>query len=260
MFKVSSMYTLVLYLLFTTNVLCNPVNDINSENNDPFWINPCGYNTNNAEDYDDSDAGIMDRILTIAKQCQSNIALFKSQYIQQTFNTDYDAHYKRWINENNSWVTSRLLDKAEDNMKQSWLNSRSFPSELKYSYEVLQRVSVGFEILLDDASKNDSLENTFSNNFSTCKNDLQQLLCELNDDIDVTHQEKPKDITRDEVPKEVREETSTANRNLTNSIIFRDYMIAIQYVKNTYDHLRSKCNNNLYRFKSLYKKNHHYYT
>lgn len=233
------MYTLVLYLFFTTNVLCNLVNDINT---DPFWINPCGYNTNNAEDYDDSDAGIMDRILTIAKQCQSNINLFKYKYIEQTFNTDYDTHYNRWINENNSWITSRLLDKAEDNMKQSWLNSRSFPSELSYSHEVLQRVSVGFEILLDDANKDGSSENQFSNNFSTCKDDLQQLLCEIRDDIDVTSEKKPKDITRDEVPKEIQEEASTAQRTLTNSIIFRDYMIAIQYVKSTYNHLRSKCN------------------
>lgn len=252
MFKVIPMYTLVLYLLFTTNVLCNLVNDIN---NDPFWINPCGYNTNNAEDYDDSDAGIMDCILTIAKQCQSNINLFKYKYIQETFNTDYDAHYNRWINENNSWITSRLLDKAEDNMKQSWLNSHSFPRELSYSHEVLQRVSVGFEILLDDASKDGSSENQFSNNFSTCKDDLQQLLCEIKDDIDVTSQEKPKDITRDEVPKEIREEASTAQRTLTNSIIFRDYMIAIQYVKSTYNHLRNKCNNNLYSF-----INHHHHT
>lgn len=198
----------------------------------------------------------MDRILTIAKQCQNNINPFKSQYIQQTFNTDYDAHYSRWTNENNSWMTSRLLDKAEDDMTQSWLNSRSFPSELKYSYEVLQRVSVGFEILLDDASKSGSLENQFNNNFTTCKNDLQQLLCEISDDIDVTHQERPKDITRDEVPNEVREETSSAKRNLTNSIIFRDYMITIKYVKNTYDYLRSKCNNNWYQTKPWYKKAH----
>jgi len=222
------------------------VNDINDN---PFWINPCGYNTKNSEDYV-SDADIMDHILTIAGQCQNNIDLFKSQYIQQIFNIDYNTHYNRWINENNSWIISRLLDKAEDNMEQSWLNSRSFPSELNYSYEVLQRVSVGFEILLNDASKDDFLENQFSKQFSTCKNDLQQLLCEIRDDIDVTGQEKPKDITRDEVPKEIREEASTAQRNLKNSIIFRDYMIAIQYVKNTYNYLKSKCNTNIYPFKN----------
>lgn len=242
------MYTVLLFWSFTTNVIiCNPVNDNDSEKSNPFWINPCGYNTNNDEDYDDSDAGTMDRILTIVKQCQNNIKSFKDQYIEQTFNISYGEHYNRWVNENNKWIT-RLLNQAEDSMEQSWLKSRSFPSELRYSYEVLQRVSVGFEILLDDTSKNDSLENKFNKDFSTCKDDLQQLLCEISDDIDTKQQERPKDITRDEIPNEVREESSSAKRNLTNSIIFRDYMIAIKYMSNTYDYLKSKCNDNSYPF------------
>lgn len=240
-------------MFFTTNILSNQVNS-NELKNNPFWINPCGYNNINAEDYDDSDAGIMDRILTIANQCQSNINLFKLEYIQQTFNSDYDVHYDRWVNQNNIWITCRLLNKAEDNMTESSLESRSFPSELKYTYEVLQQVSVGFEMLLDDASKNGSLENVFRNNFATCKDDLQQLLCEINDDIDVTQQEKPRDITRDKVPNEVRQETSTAKRNLTNSIIFRDYMIAIKYVKNTYNYFGNNCNNKYFKLQPWYKK------
>lgn len=244
--------TIFLFWFFTTNVIiCDPVNDNSSENSNPFWINPCGYNTSNDGDDDDSDANVMDRILTIVNQCQNNIKSFKEEYIEQTFNISYAEHYNRWVNENNKWIT-RLLNQAEDSMSQSWLNSRSFPNELRYSYEVLQRVSVGFEILLNDAKKNDSSENKFKKNFSTCKNDLQQLLCEISDAIDIKHQETPKDITRDEVPKEVREENSTAERNLTNSIIFRDYMIAIKYMSNTYDYLKRKCDNISYSFK---KKN-----
>lgn len=254
MLKLSSMYTLLLYLLLTTNVLCDWNNE--SKNNDPFWINPCGYTSYNGEDYDDSDAGIMDRILTIQKQCQKNIDPFKREYIQRTFKSDYDAHYSRWTNENNSWMTSRLLNKAEDNMPLSCLESRSFPSELKFTYELLQRVAVGYEVLLNDANNADYLENRFLNNFTACKNDLQQLLCEISDDIDITHQDIPKDITRDQVSNDVRQETSTAERNLTNSIIFRDYMIAIKYIKDTYEYLRSKCKNEVIDFKVWLKKNH----
>lgn len=256
MLKLSSMYTLLFYLLLTTNVLCDRNNNNESKNNEPFWINPCGYSTYNGEDYDDSDAGIIDRILTIEKQCQKNIDPFKREYIQRTFNFDYDAHYNKWINENNSWMTSRLLNKAEDNMPQSSLESRSFPSELKFTYELLQRVAVGYEVLLDDANNANYSENCFLNNFTTCKNDLQQLLCEISDDIDITVQERPKNITRDQVPNDVRQETSTADRNLTNSIIFRDYMIAIKYVKNTYEYLRSKCKNEVTDYKEWLKKNH----
>jgi len=255
--KVNSMYTILLYWFFITNVICNPDNVNKSRNSNPFWINSCGYKINNTEDYDDSDADKIDRIITLVNQCQSTINSFKYQYIQQTFKISYDEHYNRWINENNSWITSRLLEKAEDNMTQSSLNPRSFPRELKFSYEVLQRVSVGFEILLDDASKNDSLENKFNKKFTTCKSDLQQLLCEISDNIDDKLPERPKDITRNEVPDEVLEETNTAKRNLTNSITFRDYMIAIKYMLNTYDYLKSKCNNNnWYPVKSRNSKTH----
>lgn len=253
------MYTLLLYFLFTFSILCNPGNGYTPNNDDPFWINPCSYSPSNAEDFDDSDVGIIDRILTIAKQCQSNINQFKLKYIQQTFSSDYNIHYDRWVNENNNWITSRLLIKPEDNMAQSWLDSCSFPEELKHTYKVLQQVSVGFEMLLDDASKNNSAENLFINYFTTCKNDLQQLLCEISDDIDVTKQEKPKDITRNQVPQEVRDETSASNRNLTNSIILRDYMIAIKYVKNTYDHLKSSCNYNSYKIFKLWLTNSHHH-
>lgn len=256
MLKLSSMYTLLLYLLLTTNVLCDWKNCNKLKNNDPFWINPCGYATYNCEDYDDSDTGIIDRILTIEKQCQKNIDPFKREYIQQTFNFDYDAHYNRWTNENNSWMTYRLLNKAEDNMSQSSLETRSFPNELKFTYELLQRVAVGYEVLLDDANNADYLENRFLNNFTNCKNDLQQLLCEISDDIDITYQDRPKDITRDQVRNDVRQETSTAERNLTNSIIFRDYMIAIKYVKNTYEYLRSKSKNEAIDFIVWYRKTH----
>lgn len=255
MLKLSSMYTLLLYLLLSTNVLCNRMNHNKSKNNNPFWINPCGYTICNGEDYGDSDANIIDRILVIEKQCQQNIDLFKSEYIQRTFNTDYNAHYNRWTTENNSWMTSRLLNKPEDNMPPSSLESRSFPSELNFTYELLQRVSVGYEILLDDANNFDYLENNFLNDFTTCKNDLQQLLCEISDDI--ADQDKPKDITRDQVPNDVRQETNFAERNLTNSIIFRDYMIAIKYVKNTYEYLRSKCKNYTFHVKRRFKKKPH---
>lgn len=134
-------------------------------------------------------------------------------------------------------MTSYLLRYVEDNFQKSWLVSHSFPSELILTYEILQQVSVGFELLLEDSNKIDSSENKFLNNFSACKNSLKQLLCEISDAIEIKDQKRPIDIDRKSIPEEVRQETSKAIRNLTNSIIFHDYMLAIKYIITTYDYL-----------------------
>lgn len=229
------MYTLLHVLLLTIFVCKSFANGLSADDNSPFWINSCGYSTND----DDS---MIDRILILAKQCQINIDPFKVNYIKSTFSSDYLTHYERWVQENNGWISSRLLINAEDDLQQSWLSSRSFPSELKFTFELLQQVAVGFELLLEDAKAYDSLENKFLNYFVTCKNDLKQLLCEISDDIDITEQERPVDVERDAIPNGIRQESSTAKRNLTNSIIFRDYMIAIKYVTSTYSYFNNTNN------------------
>lgn len=238
------MYVLLLFSLYfplAPKVVCTSITkDVLSNNNTPFWINSCGYISINDDDDDDSDASIIYRILNLAIQSQNNINCFKKSYIFSTFKTDYFKHYARWSNYNNIWMTPRLLNSAEDDLPELWLNSRSFPNELTFTYEILQRVSVGFEKLLDDAGKNDFPENNYLRNFSTCKNNLQQILCEVSDAIVTTNQKIPGNINRDVIPNEVRQETSSAKRHLVNSLIFRDYMIAIKYLIDTYSSFDTK--------------------
>lgn len=245
------MYFLLSYLFCTANVLSLLLTSkVLSKNGYlPFWVNPCGYSSKNYEEYDenDDDQSIIDRILTLAEINQNNINQFKFNYIKNTFNCDYYTHYKLWIYEYNSWVVPRLLCNPEQDLTQSWLTSRSFPSELNFTYKVLQQVAVGFELLLEDANKYGSSESTFLNNFLVCKNDLQQLLCEINDSIDIKLLNKPTDVTKDVIPDMVRQESSTSSRNLTNSIIFRDYMIAMKYILSTYNSLNQR-NKLLYNF------------
>lgn len=225
-----------------TQVSCEKyVHGISKNNNTPFWINPCGYFLKYDYDIEDSDCDIIDRILTLAKQTQNNIDIFKFNYIKSTFDIDYFVHYQTWELENNNWMTPRLLNKAEDDLPQSWLCSRSFPDELKFTYEILQRNSVGIELLLQDAALNDYPENKFLHFFSTCKDDLEQMLCEISDDIDETYEEKPVDIKRDIIPNNIRQEESISKRSLTNSIIFRDYLIANKYITDTYNYFKNKC-------------------
>lgn len=246
------MYTfslsLFLLLFTTTNVFCSSFanKEVLSDDDTPFWINPCGYSLKNS----DVKSDIINRILILANICQSNIDAFKFDYIENTFNIHYTTHYQRWVNMGNSWMTPRLLQNAEDNFSVSWLADRKFPVELTISFQILQRVAVGFEILLQDAVNSSNLEYAFLDNFNACKEDLQQLLCEISDNIYVTSQDKPADVTRDCVPLGVRQESSSGNRNLTNSIIFRDYMIAVKYITSTYDYLN---NNDLYnKFNAKY--------
>lgn len=243
MFGISLMYISVLYWFFTISGLCESSTNVVSTE-DPFWVNPCGYTLNANEESEDSKENIIDRILTLARESQINIDLFKYNYIQNTFYCDYFTHYQKWVSENNSWMTMRLLRYAEDNLENSWLASRMFPNELKITYEILQRVAVGFEMLLEDANEYDSPEHKFLNNFNSCKQNLQQLLCEISDSIDVTFVKRPIDVDRSVIDNEVRTEKNTACRNLTNSIIFRDYAIAIKYILDTYNYFKKS-------FKSL---------
>lgn len=236
MFGIIFMYVSVLYWFFTISVLCKSFTNVMSTKDNSFWVNPCGYTLITNEEFEDKDENIIDRILTLAKVSQNNIDVFKYNYIENIFYCDYLTHYKKWVSESNSWMTPRLLNYAEDNLEKSWLASRMFPNELKFTYEILQRVAVGFEMLLDDAKMYDSSENHFLNNFNTCKNDLQQLLCEISDSIDDKLEKRPIDAVRSVIPNEVRQEKNTARRNLTNSIIFRDYVIAIKYILDTYGH------------------------
>lgn len=236
-------------LLFIVQVLCKSFTNGLSTADKPFWINPCGYITDNDinnDDLNDNDIhseenfqDTINKLIILAKQCQYNIDSFKTNYITSTFNTDFSKHYQTWKQKNNSWMTSRLLKNAEEVLSENWLAQLSFPRALKYTYEMLQQVSVGFEILLQDASTPNSAESKFSNNFSICKNNIQAILCEVSDAIDTTLKFRPSDITRDIVPIEVRQETSSSERNLTNSIIFRDYVIVTKYILSIYKYLLS---------------------
>lgn len=234
----SSKFTLLLYFLVVSNVLCVcSTYDKSILNDKPFWINPCGYSIKN-EEQDNID--IIDRILTLANFSKNNIDLFKFSYIKKTFNCDYFEHYQRLIDVNNSWMTPLLLKSPEDNLPDSWLSKRSFPEELEFTHELLQRVAVGFEMLVEDAKKYKFSESFFLSQFVSCKNDLRQLLCETSDGIDITLQTRPVDVPREIIPNEVKHEESSATRNLTNSIIFRDYMIAIKYILNTYGEFKQR--------------------
>jgi len=237
MYKASLIYVILLYFLSTSNVL-SFINEI-SNNNIPIWINPCGYDSIKNEVYN-SNKSIINRIITLANLSNYNINLFKYNYIKYTFKLDYYTHYKRWVYENNSWMIPRLLNYAEDDVSKERLVSCSFPSELIFTYDILQRVAVGFELLLEDAKVNYTTEHYFLNKFSSFQNNLKQLLCEVSDSIDITFQDIPKYISRNVIPDEVKKEKNTAKRNLTNSIIFRDYMIAIKYIISTYNYLKIK--------------------
>lgn len=215
---------------------------IATDADEPFWVDPCGYGSN--DDDEGGPGATIDRILTLAKLCQKNVDQFKRDYIRRTFNVDYDTHYSRWTHEANDWMTPRLLDTAEDDLSQSWLDGRKFPDELTTTFDVLQRSAVGFELLTNDAGKEGTAENAFTDKFNTCHDDLRQLLCEVSDDIDANgmNADKPQAIGRDAIPDNVRQNASTADRNLINSIIFRDYMIAIKYVTEVYGHFKTRSN------------------
>lgn len=201
----------------------------------PFWINPCGYKTN--DDEDDDPVASIKRVLTLAKRCEDDANNFKCRYVRRTFNEDYEEHYRLWENVVNEWMTPRLLNTPDEEFSREWLDRRRFPDELTVTYEVLQRAAVGLELMTRDAAMVDTAESEFTEELAACRNDLRTLLCEVSDMVDAEDGlRRPKDVDRDVIPDSVRYDSSASHRNLTNSIIFRDYVIAVKYVTTVYGH------------------------
>lgn len=230
--------------MFTTAYVILSHLYVNDDDASPFWINPCGYPTNDGMDVDDDPYATINRVLTLADQCQIHSDRFKYDYVRTTFpGENYTTHYGRWVNQQNAWMVPRLLDQPDDELSEQWMNKRRYPDELIVTYSVLQRAAVGLELLLDDAADVYKAESAFAADFAGCRTCLRQLLCEVYDDVDADDQlrdQRPADVGRDVIPNEVRLNDNTAERNLVNSIIFRDYMVAVQYVKTLYKYFLSR--------------------
>ncbi|XP_050427078.1 uncharacterized protein LOC126837280 [Adelges cooleyi] len=216
---------IIITLYFVINLSTfksQPVNDVS-----PFWLDPCG--TQNDEDTVLPD-DVRQRVLIVAERNQQYFNQFKNQFVQNLVDNEFIKHYNTWSNLNNSWMPDDLPKIPGDHLSNSWLSKRSFPQELPITYDILQRVSVGFEKLTDDTKKN----NSYFEELSTCKKYLRELLCEVKDAIYDMEQEPLPDVQREVMPDDVRHEEDEGRNNLLNSIIFRDYIIGIEYVIQTY--------------------------
>ncbi|XP_050427166.1 uncharacterized protein LOC126837339 [Adelges cooleyi] len=195
----------------------------------PFWIDPCG-TRNNEETVSSGD--VIERVLVTAKRNQQCFDRFKKQFVKSLIGDEFAKHYKTWSHLKNTWMPDDLPTTPGQFLSKFWSRGRlSFPEELPFTYDILQRVSVGFEKLADDAHKSNS---SYFKRLSACKNYLRELLCEVNDAIYDMEQEPLPDVQREVMPDDVRHEQDEGRNDLLNSIIFRDYIIGVEYVIWTY--------------------------
>ncbi|XP_050525903.1 uncharacterized protein LOC126896834 [Daktulosphaira vitifoliae] len=211
--------------------------DISNEHlvdHDIFWVNPCGYSKKN-EEPPITPLDVIKRVLLEAHYNHHCFNQFKYEFIYELTGVEFDKHYEDWEYLYNSWMTNELPTMPGIVLSETWLNSREFPKELTFTFETLQRAAVGLEKFLDD-KKN---EEYYSTKLSLCRNKLKTLLCEVSDGIEDMNQNKMPDIKREVIPNDIRNEPNVAQRNLTNSLIFRDYIISIEYILQTYKYFRN---------------------
>lgn len=199
----------------------------------PFWVNPCGYLKKNEEPPITS-LDVVKRVLSEANFNQNFFNQFKFEYIKELTGVEFNEHYGAWQNISNSWMTDELPVMPGEVLSKAWLESRTFPGELTFTFETLQRVAVGLEKTIDDAKK----DNTFYNELLECKFKLKALLCEVSDGIEDMKQKRNPDIERKVIPDDIRDETNVGQRNFLNTIIFRDYIISIEYILQVYKYFQ----------------------
>lgn len=103
-------------------------------------------------------------------------------------------------------------------------------------YTSLQKIAVGLEqIAWDQEDQN----GPFLDNFRNAEFNLRAVLCEIQMALYNRGVTMRDDILRDSMSDEFRNIPDETSRNLRDFLIFRDYMNALEYTKQVFEHLNS---------------------
>lgn len=91
------------------------------------------------------------------------------------------------------------------------------------------------QVVWDEEDQNGS----FKKQFQEAENYLKTLLCEIQLAIIEHNLETKPDPTRDIMGEELRSMDKTST-NIRNWVIYRDYMIMMEYVIEVFDHFKTK--------------------
>lgn len=229
-------------------------------NSQPKWVNPCGFNPailgvvvgssgNDGGDgpHNDSPNGGngLDTNVTPTKELLDRIVYqtgitfrkaqdFKEDFAQKTFNQNADQ-----VSFNNNvfeWLPSKdeIPKELGNFVSMDHLSSLALDETLLNTYEYLQKIAVGLEQILWDQQ---DYHGDFVQQFKDSENHLRLLLCEIQTAMIERGIQMRPDVTRDLMPEEHRI-TDKTFRKLRDWIIYREYMNALEYVKQVFEYLK----------------------
>lgn len=208
----------------------------------PKWLNPCGQATTgdftgdlDVEELTDSE--LVHFVIQQAKMSLAQTEEFRAAYAKKTFNIDFDDLHALFKESQYDWLpgTTEIPKQLGQQLDKAYLDRLELDTALINAYEYMQKYAVGLEQIVWDQ---EDLQLDFLEQFRQTENLLRTVLCELQVALAERQLTSRPDVTRDIMSAEYRQlSTSETFRNLRDWVIFRDYMNALEYVVQVFEHL-----------------------
>ncbi|XP_077295905.1 uncharacterized protein LOC143918082 isoform X2 [Arctopsyche grandis] len=211
----------------------------------PKWINPCGMSStadvaspSEADMPFVSDQDLLSQIIVQAKNAFADANAHKDDYVKKTFKVNFDEHNNAWKHSKYDWLPSKVQipkDLGEAVPAEHLKSLNNLNVALALTYEYMQRFAAGLEQVSRDQRKADG---EFKELFNSAEYKLRALLCEIQVAMIERGTIQHNDITRDIISGEDRNLDNT-HRNLRDWVIYRDYMNALEYVIQVFEHFNA---------------------
>lgn len=212
--------------------------------NRPLWVNPCGIDDGKVEyegfDYvpNMSDIQVLDGIVLQAENALYHAKLFRDKYVLKTFNVELGPHHDMWKDIHYDWLPSveQLPKNLGEPTQEEHLGKLELNEALRDTYEYLQKMAVGLEQVAWDQKEQNG---DFMKDFKDVEYKLRSVLCEIQMAMMERQVTQRQDVTRDIMSEEFRVMNDT-HRKLRDWVIFRDYMICLEYIIEVFNLFKSK--------------------
>ncbi|CAH0385531.1 unnamed protein product [Bemisia tabaci] len=232
----------------STPIIRRNTNTMEKQNNAlaqrPLWVNPCGYGTDETDTEPEpyaqtEETRMLQSIILTAKNALSHAKQFRDNYVKKTFNVDFEPHHDAWKSHVYSWLpTKRDIPKTiGEKLEMGYLLTLELDSALQNTYVYLQKVAVGLEQVVWDQHDSNSI---FKNEFQTAEYELRAVLCEIQIAMYEQNIHHIPDVQRDIMTDDFRKMMNSSYRDLRDWFIFRDYMNALEYVTEVFEHFKQK--------------------
>ncbi|XP_008552705.1 uncharacterized protein LOC103574919 isoform X2 [Microplitis demolitor] len=235
---------LILFLIISVQGKPTPSMALHNQlTSPPKWINPCGEAAENSDGsiYMEQmkDEQLLATVVLQAKTALDHAQLFCDQYVKASFSSSMNSMHSSWKHYRYDWLPGfeEIPKQLGEKLSKEYLNKLEIDDALLNTYEYMQKFAVGLEQIAFD-QKNNQL--AFQTQFEETEHKLRSVLCELQVAMMERGVNQRPDVTRDTMSDEFRAMSSSDTyRNLRDWLIFRDYMNALEYIVQVFDHLKN---------------------